>query len=127
MKFERNAAISQGLHIPLDPSTQFLQFVADNVDHNIATIDGHGTFHGMGTIACLTPASQILQQRASIPRLASVSSREIVHLGKVNIRMWNRPLHHQSSLHFEPLAKPNVQDAAVGLDLLWKMAWMMEG
>ena len=31
------------------------QFVADNVDHNIATIDGKGTFHGMGIIAISTP------------------------------------------------------------------------
>ena len=29
---------------------QCLQYVADNVDHNIATLDGHGTFHGMGII-----------------------------------------------------------------------------
>lgn len=26
----------------------FTQFEADNVDHNIATLDGRGTFHGMG-------------------------------------------------------------------------------
>ena len=26
-------------------------FVADNVDHNIATLDCHGAFHGMGIIA----------------------------------------------------------------------------
>ena len=30
-------------------------FVADNVDHNIITIDGKGTFHGMGVIASGTP------------------------------------------------------------------------
>ena len=32
----------------------FLQFVADNVDHNSDTIDGLNTFHGMGIIACAT-------------------------------------------------------------------------
>ena len=32
-----------------------LLFVGDNVDHNILTIDGKGTFHGMGIIAILTP------------------------------------------------------------------------
>ena len=31
------------------------QFVADNVDHNIATTDGKGTFHGMGIIAISAP------------------------------------------------------------------------
>ena len=29
----------------------FTQWVADNVDHNVATLDGQGTFHGMGIIA----------------------------------------------------------------------------
>ena len=32
----------------------FTTFVADNVDHNIATLDGKGTFHGMGVIAAIT-------------------------------------------------------------------------
>ena len=29
----------------------FVQWVADNVDHNIATLTGKGTFHGMGIIS----------------------------------------------------------------------------
>ena len=33
----------------------FTQFVADNVDHNIRTLDGSGTFHGIGIIAISTP------------------------------------------------------------------------
>ena len=31
----------------------FLTFAADNVDHNTNTLDGHGTFHGMGVIAIM--------------------------------------------------------------------------
>jgi len=30
----------------------FTQWVGDNVDHNVASIDGRGSFHGMGIIAC---------------------------------------------------------------------------
>ena len=30
--------------------TRFTQWVADNVDHNVATLDGLGTFHGMQII-----------------------------------------------------------------------------
>jgi len=30
---------------------RFTQWVADNIDHNVATLDGLGTFHGMGIIA----------------------------------------------------------------------------
>ena len=35
-----------------------LLFAGDNVDHNILTIDGRGTFHGMGIIAALTPGKK---------------------------------------------------------------------
>lgn len=34
---------------------KFLQFVSDNVDNNIGTLDGKDTYHGMGSIACETP------------------------------------------------------------------------
>ncbi len=33
----------------------FTQWVADNVDHNVATLDGQGSLHGMGIMAISTP------------------------------------------------------------------------
>ena len=36
-----------------------LLFAADNVDHNLITIDGKGTFHGMGMVAAVTPGTFI--------------------------------------------------------------------
>ena len=39
-KFERSAAVTQGTDIPNYTEGQFIQYVADNVDHNIRTIDG---------------------------------------------------------------------------------------
>lgn len=32
--------------------TGLIQFVADNLYHNVYSLDGRGTFHGMGFIAC---------------------------------------------------------------------------
>jgi hypothetical protein len=48
---------------------RFTQFVADNVDHNIQTVDGHKTFHGMGIIAasCFGPGMSPVARR-KIPR-----------------------------------------------------------
>ena len=37
--------------IPGDQATHFTQWVADNVDHNIRTLTGKGTFHGMGMVS----------------------------------------------------------------------------
>ena len=36
-----------------------LLFAGDNVDHNIITLDGKGTFHGMGMIAAITQGKQV--------------------------------------------------------------------
>ena len=35
----------------VDEESVFVQWVADNVDHNTATLSGKGTFHGMGNIS----------------------------------------------------------------------------
>ena len=46
-----------------DISACFMQWVADNVDHNIVTLTGNGTFHGMGIISITQPAIQHQQQK----------------------------------------------------------------
>lgn len=48
-KFEKSAAASHGTDIPGYTPGNFVQYIADNVDHNTRTLDGTGTFHGMGT------------------------------------------------------------------------------
>ena len=35
-------------------TTELVQYAADNVDHTIHTLEGYGTFHGMGMIAAVT-------------------------------------------------------------------------
>ena len=72
-KFERNAAHSHGTDIP-SLTTEFVQY---NVDHNICTLDGHGTFHGMGMIAAVTPGTRSGQ---AIPR-AKVTSLDVAMVG----------------------------------------------
>ena len=54
-KKQLNAAITQKTDIPEALTSFHLQYIADNVDHNIRTIDGHGTFHDMGIVASVTP------------------------------------------------------------------------
>ena len=41
---------------PLSDSQCFTHFIAYNVDHNVATLDGEGTFHGMRIIAATVGA-----------------------------------------------------------------------
>ena len=57
-KFERRTTVGQGTKIPNMSTRHFLQYSADNVDHNMRSIDGKGTFHGMGIIAMVTPLTK---------------------------------------------------------------------
>lgn len=79
-KFEANAAASLNTQIPVNDGT-FFQFIADNVDHNIRTIDGNNTFHGMGIIASSVP---VKVESRRIPR-NDIDLDEIANLGRINI------------------------------------------
>lgn len=56
-KFECCAAAEKGNDIPNFADESFLQYVADNDDHNSGTLDGNNTFHVMGIMAAVTPGS----------------------------------------------------------------------
>ena len=47
----------------------FTTFVADNIDRNIATLDGRGTFHGMGVIVIITNKNDTCQEEPLRNRL----------------------------------------------------------
>ena len=79
--FEQNAAVSYGADIP-NFSSQFVQYVADNVDHNTRTLDGNDTFHGMGMIAVITPAVKKCHQIFRV----KVTAKDIAEVGKVPIQ-----------------------------------------
>ena len=47
----------------------FLEFVSDNTDHDLATLDGQNTHHGLGTIAIASGKfSNCSVQRQKIPQ-----------------------------------------------------------
>ena len=59
----------------------FSQSVADNVDHNLASIDCCGSFHGMGVMVISTPTKNSTVRVASqnaIKRIKTVRSKELV-------------------------------------------------
>ena len=58
-RFKQNSIISSNFEdvLPKYPGS-VTQWVANNVDHNICTLDGKSTFHGIGVIAVSTPFEQ---------------------------------------------------------------------
>ena len=59
----------------------FVQWIADNVDHNTAKIDGKGTFHGMGIISAATPSHEATRLQA-VKRLKERPYADAVVEGK---------------------------------------------
>ena len=89
--FKRNAAVASGTELNIPDGDCSVQYVADNVDHNIRTIDGKNTFHRMGIIATITPRNtdsqtySVISRRKTLPQkklhiLAKLTSISISHL-----------------------------------------------
>ena len=114
-KFEQNAAVSQGTDVPCLTS-ESVQYVADNVHHNIRTLDGNDTFHGMGMIAAITPGT-----KKSSPILrAEVTSVDIAMVGRVPIQYYREEGLRMTAVTYQKLHDMKAYDPTACLDILWK-------
>ena len=113
-KFGQNAAVNQGTDIPSHTS-EFVQYVADNVDHNIRTLDGNDTFHGMGIIAAVTPGTT---QSQLVPR-RQVNAEDISTAGCIQIQ--HQGLANQEiEIKYNDIVIQKALDPTANLDILWK-------
>ena len=113
--FKQNAAVEQGTCIP-EYNGQFVQYVADNVDHNLRTIDGHNTFHGMGIIATVTPGTTVMNRA---PR-KKVCKQEIASAGRIDIVPPSHPRKAILEVKFNEAIIAKIEDPTATLDVLWK-------
>ena len=98
-RFEHSAALTRGTDIPNFCVNDTIQYMADNVDHNVNTIDGLNTFHGMGMITTITPARKL---KISVPRI-TVNFEDIEAVGKVNIKYLTFPCTGLNELTYNTL------------------------
>ena len=120
LRFQKNSAAYVapnvlGEDINLEETTAL--FAADNVDHNIITLDGKGTFHGMGMIAALTPG---LITNLTIPRRQSAELNIVDHT-KIEIIRLRFAKHARRSMKFKAL--PNGLDYDRRVDILWELSF----
>ncbi|GFR69931.1 hypothetical protein ElyMa_002060300 [Elysia marginata] len=57
-----------------------------NVDHNLKTLEGLGTFHGMGIIGAVTSGEK---RSRPIRRDTSVNANQISTLGQISVHFYN--------------------------------------
>ena len=93
-----------------------MQFVADNVDHNTCTIDGKGTFHGMGIIATITLG---IKASKPVPRV-SVTKEKIINVGRIPIHAWDSKEDRFSQWTFKHIKYWQIESPNFHIDLLWK-------
>ena len=106
----------------------FTQFVADNVDHNIRTLDGSGTFHGMGIIAISTPfpGNSVWKQSYTVPREKDISSAVLVKNKGISIQHYVHPIKPAlSSIEIKPLIQLQSPVILPSNDIgnLWQASW----
>ncbi len=113
-----------GLGIPGHIPGQFVQFAADNVDHNVRSIDGHGTFYGMGIIATSTPGPDV-RITSNVPR-ASVTKEQLADVGIIPIQYCGSVGGAMSSLKYQPLPIIICSDTSSDLNILWKTSLLFK-
>ena len=119
-RFEENAASSiapdvlDGLHKP----DKMVLFAAENVDHNIVTLGGKGTFHGMGRLAAVTPGNKVTH---TVLR-RKLSDLNTIDQTKVDIVEHRFAREALSSVKFQPL--PILADVAHNIDILREMSFL---
>ena len=91
-RFERCGAVYQTLLEESKEKAHFFQYVGDNVNYDIATIDGLNTFHGMGLIEVSTP--EFPATELSVPR-KEVSGDEMKSIGTMPFYTYQKPAKSQ--------------------------------
>ncbi|KAL9968232.1 hypothetical protein ACROYT_G026583 [Oculina patagonica] len=97
--FIQNAALKQGTDKP-DYDGEFAQYIADNVDHNLRTLDGNDTFHGMGMIRIITPGTN--RKRSVLKTSQQLEPLEI------------------KEIKYNDVVVAREVDPTANLDILWK-------
>ena len=118
-KYERSCAVNNTTDVPGFSAGDHLQYMADNVDHNLRTIDGFNTPHGMGIICAITPARKVFRK---IPRI-SVTNEDILAVGSIDIKHFSSPCSGMNSLVYKKLVEPmHCDPIGSGLDALWDIS-----
>ena len=115
--FEKKTTVTQA-QFTEDARGKFVQFIADNVDHNVVTLDEKRTVHMMRIIATTTPG--IFYNSIVVPR-RKITDEEIKPMSSDMVKGYNK--REEELLHglmFKKFDIPVVQDKYESLDMLWK-------
>ena len=108
--------------------TAFTQWVGDNVDHNVRTLDGHDTFHGLGVISVSTSLTdQATRCEAPVRRLKRLPSAAVTVNRSIPIQHFTGDVKQSlASVTMKPvchLKQPVVLPPIWTASLVWHVTW----
>ena len=96
--------------------------MADNADHNLRTLDGNDTFHGMGLIATVTPGTK--QTQVILRR--KVNPTEVSACGQIQIQYQRLEDSTEVKNRYRDVCIRKATDPTTNLDVLWKTSLHLE-
>ena len=105
----------------------FTQWVADNADHNVITLDGQDTFHGMGVIAISSSDSNDLPRTDSKVVRRQQCINDLVQGKGMEITSYFCSKKSLASIKFKPVLQlkfPYTMPFQIYSDLLCHSGWM---
>ena len=130
-RFKQACVINQSIDEQiqrLSSDTSFTKFIADNIDHNIVTLDGKGSFHEMGIIASPVSSRDHIIEEIKIkqPQKFLKADEIISKASSVPITEYNFSGQRKfESVYFNTsneLLQPYVLPTELNTDLIWHSA-----
>ena len=94
--------------------------MTDNVDHNVCTLNGRNTFHGMGIIAAITPK---VNSSIIVPK-KTVSTDSLIQIGRIETKFIERRTGH-SPIKYQNL-KYLLCKEDNAISLFWSCTWLLK-
>jgi len=129
-RYKQSVVHCANLDAPESFPTYFTQWAADNVDHNVNTLDGKGTFHGMGIISMSTPLNKISSGHLTepqVPRLQKMNVDKVIASQGIDIKHYD--LAHKnglSTISFKPVSDfffTADSYSMMDFDVVWHASW----
>jgi len=110
----------------------FTQYVTDNIDHDVCTLDGNGTLHAMGIISIGNfgpETTSHVPSETPVARLKRTRSAAIAKVNRIPVYQCHLPDEFMNGVTFKSLVQlspPQTLSPSLNLDILFHYGWFLQ-
>lgn len=110
----------------------FVQYAADNVDHDVCSLDGLATLHAMGIVSISYHNDNTTERdipENPVPRMKILKAADVATRNKIPVLPCTLNDESMSGIAFQPqfhAAHPYVLSTSLNLDMLWHIGWFLQ-